>query len=321
MRPQTEFPPDISTMDLSTDQMKRNYSSDDLVTWDKSKFHMPPMGQMRGFGRYRTSVNADPEWYYAHVKRHTKDIADVLPLGQLDMELMTGVSNESWKAVTNPWVRRDSVISLLSTATDSSIDARSPRLLSPSDSSTRSSLAFHVHGRKGSTLSTMNLPIDSDLSSPPCILQRTSTLLSERRDSGPLTTIEETQTVSSSTTGGHRKIEKPCDFSISGDPDSAVASDVEEEDGDEEVWTDMEETSPTKVSAITKMIKEGKKPDSQVQQQGQPGLTRIRTSSSDKKRGHGCAVTLDRNKTIRGGRPELKRRQSKNHGAQIVTSK
>lgn len=317
MRPQDEFPPDITTMDLTTDQMKRNYSCDDLLKWDRSKFPLPPMNTMRGFGRYRRAVNADPEWCYANLKKQIKDI-ELLPLGQLDMAMISGTSTESWEAVTNPLVRRDSVISCLSTATDSSAGqleagTRISRGFSPSGSSTRSSLSSLIHGRKGSNLSTMNLPPDIDSAPLGCALKRTSTLLSERRDSGPLTTIEEVQTTDIATGEVRRKIEKPCDFTASGDPDSAVASDAEDED----VWTDVVETVPVKVSAITQMIKEGKAAEALVQTQSQLGLTKVRTTSSEKKRGHGSTVTLERTKTIRAARPDLKRRQSRNQNTHV----
>lgn len=315
MQPQTDFPPDITTMDLNADQKLRNYSCDDLLKWDKSKFPLPPLNQMSGFGRYRRSVNADPEWIYKNMQKQIKDLQG-LPLGQLDMGHMSGISDESWRAFNDPWRRRDSVISTISTATDSSASHLDPgkrlsRGFSPSASSTKSSHTSHTHVRQGSNLSTMNLPEDVDSTLPPLALKRTSTLLSERRTSGsPLTTIEEMQTVDIPASEMRRKIERPCHFTVSGDPDSAVASDAEDEDA----WTDVISAVPSKVSVIAQMLKEEKKPEALPPLQCQTSLARVRTTSCDKKKANGSAIPLHRNKTIRGSKPALQRRQSKTQG-------
>lgn len=311
IRAKEEFTPDITAMELNPDQIKRNYSSDDLLKWDKSKNPLPPLNTMRGFGRYRRAECAEPQWYFEHLKRQIRGIEHLPRMtAGLDMEPMTGLSNEEWQMLTGGVMRRDSTVSSMSTATDSSTclfetGTRIARGFSPSGSSTRSSQTSHA--RKGSTLSTMNLPADFNSPPLPSSLKRAATLPGERRPSLPLTTIQELQSNVGPVAEVYRKVEKPCEFSIGGDLDSAVASDAEDEDG----WTDVLESNPVKVSAITQMLKEGNKHESQPHIQPQLGLTRVRTSSSDKRRARGSTVTLDRSRTIRAARPELKGRQSK----------
>lgn len=261
---------------------------------------------MEGFGRYRVATNAEPEFRYHHLRRQVKDI-ECLPsmTVNLNMEAITRLPNEDWQSVTGSGSRRGSTVSSLSTMTDSSgspLDpgARVARGFSPSGSSSKSSQTGYNHRRKGSSLSMMNLAGDSTSPPVPAALKRTSTILSERRGSGLLSTIEELQS-NTGMVAERRKIEKPCEFPEQGDPDSAVASDAEDDEG----WTDIAETNSTKVSAITQMLKEGK-----TQQQPQLALARVRTLSSDKKRVR-STTTLDRSKTIRATRPELNRRQSK----------
>lgn len=295
-------------MRLTPDQIQKTYSSDDFGKWDPSKDPLPPLNTMSGFGRYRVAVNADPQWRLQHMRRQVKDIEHLQGMtANLDMEAVTGLSNEDWQAFTGSGSRRGSTVSSLGTKTDSSTSPFEPGRrvtlgFSPSGSSSRSSQIGYTHLRKGSSLSTMNLP--DETGSPPTAnpLKRTSTMLSERRGSANLSTIEELHATTAMVTEGRCKIERPCEFADKGDPDSAVASDAE----DDEAWTDVAETQPSQVSAITQMLKEGK-----IQQQPQTALTRVRTSSSDKKRRRGSTANLDRSRTIRAPRPDPTRRQSK----------
>lgn len=307
--PKQQFTPCITAMDLTTDQMKRNYSSDDLLRWDRVKNPLPPMAPMRGYGRYRTAECADPEWRLQYFKRQVKGIERLEGMtANLDMQEMTGMSPEEWQVLTGSGPRTASTIStqsLQTTPSASNFEAGTciTRGFSQSSSS-RGSQSGLTHERKSSTLSTMNIPSAIDSPSVYAPLRRTTTLLSEGRSSGPLSTIEELQSNMMMTTEVRVKIEVPCEFS-DGDPENAVVSDVDDDEG----WADVADTNPSKKSAITQIFKEDKKvePPPHIQW----GLARVRTSSNDKKRNRATTAALDRSKTIRATKPDLKRKQSK----------
>jgi len=305
-----EFTPCITAMDLTTEQIKRNYSVDDLQKWDKSRYPLPPLGAMKGNFRYRHSAAADPEWRTQYFKKQVYGLDGVNSmLTGLDMKDTTGMSNVEWQILTGAAPRQDSAASSVSTRTtstaslgdsaaDSQLGGRVFRGFSPSrSSSTRSSF----HSRKNSSLPIMNLPPDADSPLSQKSLRRQSIgPPSERRASGPLSTINEVQTTTTVTNTILNKLAKPCEFADNGDPDSAVASEDEEQ-----AWSDVADTQPARVSTITQMLKEGKKPEPQL------SLTRVRTTSSDKKRGRGSTTSIDRSKTIRQSRAHSGRRQSK----------
>jgi len=296
-------------MDLTSEQIKRNYSVDDLQKWDKSRYPLPPLAAMKGNFRYRHAAAAEPEWRKEYFRKQVYGLDGLNSmLSELDMKDTTGMSDEEWQVLTGAGPRRDSTASSRSTRTASTSSLRDPaepqaeprvfRGFSPSrSSSTRSSF----HSRKNSSLSVMNLPPEPDVAALQKTLRRQSTgPLHERKASGPLSTINEIQSTTTAANTILNKLAKPCEFDEKGDPDSAVASEDEDE-----AWSDVAATQPSSVSAITQMLKEGKKPEPQ------PGLTRVRTTSIDKKRGRGSTASIDRSKTIRQTKPQSGRRQSK----------
>ena len=304
-----EFTPCITAMDLTSEQIKRNYSVDDLQKWDKSKYPLPPMGAMKGNFRYRHSAAADPSWRKEYFRKQVYGLDGVNSmLADLDMKDTTGMSDEEWQVLTGAGPRRGSAVSSQSTRTASTtslIDASEPqaetrvlRGFSPSrSSSTRSSF----HSRKGSSLSVMNLPPEADITALQKSFRRQSTgPPSERRASGSLSTINEVQATTTAANTILNKLAKPCEFLETGDPDSAVASEDEDE-----AWSDVADTQPAKVSVITQMLKEGKILEPKLD------LARVRTTSSDKKRGRGSTAAIERSKTIRQNRPHSARRHSK----------
>jgi len=297
-------------MDLTSEQIKRNYSVDDLQKWDKSRYPLPPLAAMKGNFRYRHAAAAEPSWRREYFRKQVYGLDGVNSmLSELDMKDTTGMSDEEWQVLTGAGPRRDSTASSRSTRTASTSSLRDSvepqaaetrvfRGFSPSrSSSTRSSF----HSRKNSSLSVMNLPPESDVSALQKTLRRRSTgPPSERRASGPLSTINEAQSTTAAVNTTLNKLAKPCEFDEKGDPDSAVASEDEDE-----AWSDVAATQPPGVSVIAQMLKEGKKPEPQL------GLTRVRTASSDKKRGRGSTASIDRTKTVRQTRAQSGRRQSK----------
>lgn len=308
--PKPAITPCITAMDLTSEQIKRNYSHDDLQKWDRARSPLPPLCPMKGIGRYRTAVAADPRWRTEHFRKQISGLDGLENMvSELDMTDVNGLSCEEWQALAGAGPRRDSGISSNSTCTTSSVGVQDPvidphsgarvsRGFSPSASSSNRS-SFNAHSRKGSTLSMANgqKTVEAQLipKSPP---RQKFALAAERRISGPLSTINELQSNISSINDVPKKMEKPCDFSDRGDPDSAVASDI-----DEEEWTD--ENEPSRVSAITQMLKEGRKLETQ------PGLTRTRTTSSDKKRGRGSTTSIDRSRTIRANTTNPRRKKSR----------
>lgn len=310
--PRPAFPPCITAINLSSDDIKRNYSVDDLQKWDKSKYPLPPLNAMTGLGRYRTSIAADPEWRTEHFRKQLSGLDGLQKMvAELDMSDINGMSNQEWQALTRPSSRRGSAISSSSTRTTSSsvgtqeptIDPRSGARISRGFSPTAPSSArssFGVHSRKNSTLSIILKPeayqvgsIDSSPISP-----------HDRRESGPLSTINEVHSNVSIVPDTIKKTPRLCKFTDRGDPDSAVCSDIEDED-DDTAWID--EAESTRVSAITQMLKEGKKPEPV------PGLTKMRTNSSEKTRRKSNITTMDRTKTIRAPTGQAKQRRSSKH--------
>lgn len=313
--PQQTAPPCITAYDMNNDDIRRNISSDTLTTWDKAKNPVIPVAQMVGFGRYRRAAGASPEFVKTLLKKQTSELEHLdTMVANLDMSDIIASPNSEYHAATSEGYRRNSGISMRSTASDASRRSRAAAANTEYvDSATRVIRGFcpppvdrsprnMMHTRKGSNLSIMSLPSDAEYSPTEIPLKRTSTLLNERRDSVPLTTINEVQTEP------RTKVQRACVFPNHGNQDSAVASD----DEDYEEWVDVSETKSARVSNMTKMFKEGKGVDIQPQPQPPTGLTRVRTTSNDKKRGRGSTVTLDRNRTIRATRPDLKRRNSKN---------
>lgn len=286
--------------------MKRNYSHDDLQKWDRKKMPMPPLTPMTGIGRYRHSISADPAWKVEHFRKQQSGLygleAMVSSCGS-DLTGDTSVSSEEWQQISNS-TRRDSAISSTSTRTTSSTGLAdlsrtqsAPRLtrgFSPPTTPFRGS--FGMHSRKGSNLSFVCRPEDLETAAA-------QNSAPERRSSNPLATIKELHSTQVST-DKLKKVERPCDFT--GDPESAVASDADEED--DSAWTDEPESA--RPSALSQMVKDGKKVDLR------PALEKPRTMSDDKKRARGSTTALDRSRTVRGAQSQTRRRKSSKH-AQI----
>src|SRR5947199_2404482 len=64
-------PPDITAIDLSDDHFSRACSQTDIRAQRSTR--MPPLGQMTGFGKYRRSVHADPEWQMQQYRANLRD--------------------------------------------------------------------------------------------------------------------------------------------------------------------------------------------------------------------------------------------------------
>lgn len=308
--PKPMFPPCITAIDLSSDDIKRNYSVDDLQKWDKSKYPLPPLNAMTGLGRYRTSVAADPEWRAEYFKKQLSGLDGLDKMvSELDMSGINGMSNQEWQVLAGTQSRRGSAISSNSTLTTASsagtqeptIDPRSGARISrgfspPAPSSARSS--FNVHSRKNSTLSVISKPDEGQVVSINC----SPVSLSDRRGSGPLSTINELQSSVGMLPDVVKKVQRPCEFTDAGNTESAVASDAEDDDA---AWTD--EVESARVSAITQMLKEGKKPEPV------PNLMKVRTNSNDKRRRKSNVNMVDRTKTVRAPTTQARQRRSSKH--------
>jgi len=85
IRRSPEGPPDISAIDLTDDQLKRTYSSDNL--WNPSTQDMPPLPAMKGFGRYRRFAGADATWQRQTLERSLYDIKGPLLKHLADFDL------------------------------------------------------------------------------------------------------------------------------------------------------------------------------------------------------------------------------------------
>lgn len=70
-------PPDITAIDLTHEHIHKAYSQADLRP--PSSTRMPPLDQMTGFGKYRRSIHADPEWQMQQYRANLRDIPGLVP--------------------------------------------------------------------------------------------------------------------------------------------------------------------------------------------------------------------------------------------------
>jgi hypothetical protein len=112
-------PPDISCADISEEQMSRTYSQSCI--WDPKTNPVPPMQEMKGFGRFRRSVHADADWELRKFRGELQTLgpAAVQHLGDFEIaNLKTAVMNN---------IRTPSYTSLVSRS-DSEETSTDPRI-------------------------------------------------------------------------------------------------------------------------------------------------------------------------------------------------
>lgn len=270
---------------------------------------------MSGFGRYRRSVDAPPEWQLEHLERHLYDVKGLLE-NHLGDDPPAGLDPQSWRMYRAHHSRAGSAASSRSsdiarphTMAEEYLDLKTGTRISrgfcaSTTSSANSSFKEGSgHYRRDSNLSSMSMTSPtSDVDQK--YVRRPSRTGSFRRVSQQgsttsmigLAAILETQE-----TGPHpvRKYEKPCEFDELGNTDSAVASD-DDEDNDFD-WADMLEVGGAiQPSNIAKQLERTSisKPGSNAR----PMLIRQRTTSDEKNGSRGLKRTIfERSKSRRAG--------------------
>ena len=70
-------PPDITAIDLLADNIHRAYSQADVRSPRSTE--IPPLERMVGFGKYRRSIHADPEWQMQQYRANLRDFPGLVP--------------------------------------------------------------------------------------------------------------------------------------------------------------------------------------------------------------------------------------------------
>ncbi|EXJ86093.1 hypothetical protein A1O1_06462 [Capronia coronata CBS 617.96] len=311
-------PPDITARDLSAEELKRNYSSDNV--WHFHHQPLPPMPQMTGFGRYRRAINAPAQWQMDHLHQNMHDMGTVI-VNHLGDCPPAGLDVETWREYRTQHSRTSSLGSSRSSSSgpgqtvateylDTTTGTRVSRGFCPSNTSSAASSFRDGSGnyRRDSNMSkaSMTSPIsDADPEQHP----RQSRVSPYRHTSvtsiSPLTAISETQEAYNTAT---RKVEKPCEFDQGDNNENAVASD-EDDDLD---WSDMLVVGGGNASNLTKRLE---RTSSTVNTR--LVLTKQRTNSQERPKSRTSKRAVpDRSKTIKAAtrpaqrRVQLQRKQS-----------
>ena len=250
-------PPDITAMDMTPDDLKRNYSTDNI--WNPQIQPLPPMPQMSGFGRYRHSVEADAQW---RLERLDKNLRDLRGTGVIDFvaEPPVGLDKATWDQYKDQHYRAISFTSSESSDSDGALaganhyldkdGTRISRGFHPSSASSANSSYKDGNGsfRRDSTPGPL-LPAGRAPEGDWRLVRRGNRTLpliqSTQRSSrhASATSIPALTAINEVYDEGRvaiRKYEGPCEIHENGNTESALASDDEDEDEDEdEDWTDM----------------------------------------------------------------------------------
>ena len=270
------------------------------------------MPQMSGFGRFRRSIDATPEWQMEHLDRHFSDCRG-LYVNQFGDHPPAGLDLPSWRMYRAQHSRTASAASSRSsdagrypTVPEEYLDMKTGTRISrgfcPSTTSSANSSFKEGYGchRRNSNLSSLSMTSPaSDVDQK--FARRPSRSAPSRRVSqqgstvsmSGLGSIMETQ---ESLTQPLRKIEKPCEFDDAGNSENAVASDDDDNDNEDEEdtgndWNDvLEVNGANRPSNLTKGLKKLSmtKPGSNAR----PMLTRQRTISDEKNGSRGLKRTI-----------------------------
>jgi hypothetical protein len=230
-------PPDITAIDLSDDRIHRAYSQADVHS-QRSK-PMPPLGQMTGFGKYRRSIHANPEWQMQQYRSNLRDFPGLVPhLGEFKLADPDPVV---WDQFCQESARSNSFASSKTShsnssecPTDGNTDRRTgpvvirgfvPSTTSSAASSFRDSSSGHT--RKDSGMS-MTSPSGESENKLVRFTSRQSTL-SLLGEPTTLTSINEDLAGDRQQAG---KVSQILRCNIKGDTENAVESDYEDEPGD-----------------------------------------------------------------------------------------
>lgn len=311
----TTGPADITAIDLSDEEIKRNYSTDNV--WDPYVQKIPPLLPCAGIGKYRMSIAADPDWQVEMVKQK---MACVTPqfVNQMAEVKLGGAHDTVWQRLASEQNSRSSSfgslkssnskssLGYLAESTNISNGTRITRGFVPSLPSSASSSIKDAqsHSRRSSETSVSS-PVSDKSSKAP--LSRSNRLLPPLTMKS-LSTIKEMHNM---TDVPYRKVERPCKFDENGDTDNALASDDEDEDAWSDTFDDQSHTRRS--SGLSRLFQDQKsmlsipKPAVEKIQ-----LVRIKPRQEDAAKEKQMRHTnLDRNRTVRAARPQFRRQHSR----------
>ena len=282
--------PDVASQDQHGGPLKKNFSFTD--GWDSQK------DSLRGIGKYRMSVNADPEHQLNYLHRTMSDLTNqmVQHLGDFNI---SGADPSVWRQYQKS--RTESMTSSASSqSSNSQLSPRecfdpkrrvnvtrgfTPSLISSTSSSAGDDQSSHY--RKDSTLSMTSVSSDGESRHRRRKSRQPSLPVSDNSAGSPLTTITENPDADKS----QQKIARPCKFDIAANTDSAVESGDEDDDG---TWM-PEVQAVGKPSHLTKQIERDKKAPTDGQQ-----LARPQTRHGDRpKTRYPTKAAVDRSRTVK----------------------
>lgn len=305
---QATGPPDLSAADLSDDEIRRTYSTNDL--WDIKQQKLAPMLPCSGIGKFRMSTNAEPEFKLEQLRKSCGS----LPPGMIDLipvsDVYRSIGPEVWQQFRSEQVsRHNSFVSSRSSASIEFIEpdtgTRVTRGFTPSlPSSVRSSPSRRFQDGRGNSASSELSPIAGrDIGHSLYSARHHSNRGSDVNILSPLSTIREIQKQHEHPV---KKREVPCDFSSTGDPDSAFVSESEDSSWDEV----SESTTQARRSSELSRLMQARKvtPHNPKPFPARPPLNRAKTDLEQQVSTKGTSrAAFDRNRTIRLSRPQFRR--------------
>ena len=217
--PTPDGPPCITARELSPEELKRNYSCDNV--WDQKTQPLVPMDEMVGFGRHRRSKNASIEWQVEQLEKANQ----FMPFACELASLANGPSPAAVALYKSGWSRSNSTTSTRSEQSSQGSFFGLSALRAPS--LTRSEHVI-ASDSPGAELIARMSPAKTRQSKSSSTSHVSPYINSYR----PALARAPTSLIAQ---GCRKKIEQPCVFNEDGNTDSAFVSD----DEDEANWRDI----------------------------------------------------------------------------------
>jgi hypothetical protein len=248
-------PPDITAIDLSADNIHRTYGQADVRPPRSTE--IPPLERMVGFGKYRRSIYADPEWQMQQYRAFLRDFPGLVPrlgdfkLADPDPAVWDMFCQES--ARSNSFASSETSHSTLSDCAADGTRVHHTGMIvtrgfvsstnSSAVSSVRNGSSGHVRNDSGMSMTSPNGESDNKLARFPNQQSTLSTLC----EPTALTAINE------DLTGDHhegRKIPQILKCDIDGDVENAVESDYEDDTENIPMHPEGAEVEASKTEAL-----------------------------------------------------------------------
>ncbi|KPI41941.1 uncharacterized protein AB675_5659 [Cyphellophora attinorum] len=250
-----DIPPDASAIDMTDADVRRVCSSSallDTVAWADN---MPAMPEYEGHGRYRLARNVTDERRLECFRKHNASTTDFM-LEQVRELDIPGVKPAVYDAFMDEKRRKEEAFKNPYDGTKQAeyidtqnIDFRRGSLVTRgfSSSTLSNSCSSSALSRRRKSSSQSSAPAENST-------RATSRQSSNGRIDLPTSLHKIDETVASAHFT-RSKIEKPCEFNASGDPDNAVASD----DDDDDEWSDAPSIPAIHASALSESLRHAQK--------------------------------------------------------------